>query len=649
MGSFPILFSPFEIGSLKLRNRVVLPPMGTCLGDINGAVTKKLVDYYVERAKGGVGLIIVENTLVTSKYGLQIANQLRVDSHHHVPYLYELTEAVKEHGARIAIQINVPGCGTRRHLAPTVKPTGPTAIAYDFQPERCRRLTVKELKEIAKYFARGAKLAMQAGFDAVQIHGANGYLINQFLSPYSNRRKDAYGGSLSNRFKFCKEVIKSVREALGDGYPLLFRLGIDEFLDGGLTIEQAVEIAKGAEQSGVNALDITAGNLNMKNSCARAIPGLFIPHGHLADYAGIIKKALQIPVILAGKIRDPILAEEILRKEKADFIAIGRGLLSDPHWPLKAKTGKHREIRKCISCNEMCLYYKTWLSRPIRCAVNPLVGRESHRIDKVTKPKRVLVIGGGPAGMEAARVSALRGHAVTICEKNLRLGGQLWIASVLPYKKEMRELIEQMTKQLEQYGVCIRLNEEVTAESLKKGLFDVIVVATGAIPLKPGLPGVDRDRVLFYDDVLSNRKKVEGENIIVGGGGVIGCETAIHIAEKKNKRVTIVEKIDQVSKEMEPIFNRDGMLQRLEENGIKILLDHEMLSIEDQAVTIAQKKGKKTLPMDTLVIAFGRSRNEKLFDDLVNDETSVSFIGDCVEPRKLSNAIHEGFWTGSRI
>jgi 2,4-dienoyl-CoA reductase-like NADH-dependent reductase (Old Yellow Enzyme family)/NADPH-dependent 2,4-dienoyl-CoA reductase/sulfur reductase-like enzyme len=649
MSPFSILFSPFKIGSLKLKNRVVLPPMGTCLGDINGVVTKKLVDYYIERAKGGVGLIIVENTLVTSRFGIQIANQLRIDSYHHVPYLFELTEAVKEHGARIAIQINVPGCGTRRHLAPTVKPTGPSARAYDFQPERCKILSVKEIKEIVNDFARGAKLAKQAGFDAIEIHGANGYLINQFLSPYSNRRKDAYGGDLRKRLKFCIEVIQGVREVVGDDYPLLFRLGIDEFLDGGFTVEQAVEVAKSAEQAGINALDVTAGNLNMRKSCARAIPSLFIPDGHLAEDAGKVKKALDIPVILAGKIRDPQLAEEILRKEKADLIAIGRGFLSDSQWALKAMTGKHKEIRKCISCNEMCLYHKTWLSRPIRCTVNPLVGRENRRIDKVAKPKRVLVIGGGPAGMEAARVSALRGHIVTVCEKASRLGGQLWIASVLPYKKEMRELIEQMSTQLEQLGVSIRLNEKVTAESLKNMPFDVIVVATGAKPLKPSLPGIEHHRVLYYDDVLSDKKNAKGENIIVGGGGVIGCETAIYIAENKGKRVTIVEKMDQAASEMEPIFNRDGLLQRLEKNGIRILLDHEILGIEDRIVRIGQKKVSKTLPMDTLVLALGRSQNDKLFKQLTGSGTSVNFVGDCIEPRKLSNAIHEGFWAGIKI
>jgi 2-enoate reductase len=387
----------------------------------------------------------------------------------------------------------------------------------------------------------------------------------------------------------------------------------------------------------------------MRKSCARAIPSLFIPDGHLAEDSGKVKKALDIPVILAGKIKDPQLAEEILRKNKADLIAIGRGFLSDSQWALKAMTGKHKEIRKCISCNEMCLYHKTWLSRPIRCAVNPLLGRENRRIDTVTKPKRVLVIGGGPAGMEAARISALRGHVVTVCEKASRLGGQLWIASVLSYKKEMRELIEQMSTQLEQLGVCIRLNEEVTADSLNKILFDVIVVAAGAVPLKPILPGIEHHRVLYYDDVLSGEKEVKGENIIVGGGGVIGCETAIYIAEKKRKRVTIVEKMDQAASEMEPIFNRDGLLQRLEEKGVRILLDHKILSIEDRIVKIAQRKVRKTLPMDTLVLALGRSQNDQLFKHLTGSGISVNFVGDCVKPRKLSNAIHEGFSAGIRI
>ncbi|MCF8062643.1 MAG: FAD-dependent oxidoreductase [Deltaproteobacteria bacterium] len=650
MSPFPGLFSSCRIGGLNLKNRLVLPPMGTCLGGMDGSVTREMEDYYSCRAGGGVGLVIVENTLVDDTYGIQIANQLRMTSHHAVPFLYRLTEQIKEKGARVAVQINVAGCGTRRHLAPGVKPTGPSAVAYDFQPERCRRLAVSEIRAITKAFARGAVLARLAGFDAVEVHGANGYLLNQFLSPYSNRRRDAYGGTLEKRLRFPLEVIRGIRDEVGEDYPVLFRLSVDEFLEGGLTLEHAVEIARRLEKAGVDGLDVTAGNLNARGSCARAIPSQFIPHGHLAAHAAALRQSVNIPVILAGKIKTPELAEEMVHSGVADLVAVGRGLLADPKWPRKASRGLPGEIRKCISCNEMCLYQKTWQSRPIRCTVNPLLGREGHRIERSEHPKRILVVGGGPAGAEAARSCALKGHAVTLCEKEGRLGGQLWMASVLPFKSELRDLIGQMEIGLQNLGVEVRLNEEVKEALSGEPGFDEVIVATGAAPLLPSLPGIEGVHAISYDEALLGKgREVRGEHVVVAGGGLIGCETAIHITQTYNKKVFIIEKQNQIANEIEPIFNRDGLIQSIRDKKISILTEHEITGIEDHQLKAFYRKREVSVRVDTLVLALGRVKVKPPLEVFHRQNVPVHYVGDCIEPRKLSHAIHEGFWTGAGI
>lgn len=649
METFEKLFSSGKIGKLEIKNRIVMPPMGTCLADVSGAVNQKLIDYYVERAKGGVGLIIVENTLVNSRHGIQIPNQLRIDDFNYVPQLYELVEAVHWNGAKIAIQINAAGSGMRPHLSPGITPLAPSSVKLDFQPHESKPLTIDEIKEIILDFGKGSKLAKMAGFDAVEIHGAHGYLINQFLSLYCNKRTDSYGGDFEGRLRFCLDVISEVRKEVGPDFPLLFRMSVDDFMDGGMTLDESIRIAKEIEKAGIDAFDVSAGNLNIKESCIRAIPPMFILDGHLASHAKKIKEVLRIPVIVAGKIRDPELAEKILQEGKADFIAIGRGLLSDPQWPQKAQNGRMEEIRRCISCNDMCIYRKTWLSHPIRCTVNPMVGREREKITKAEEPKKVVIIGGGPAGMEAARDCALKGHDVTLYEKGSTLGGQLLMACILPFKKEIKYYIDYLIAQLNKLQVEVHFNQSVTPNTLDSIEFDTIVIATGARSYLPDLPGIKNSNVFYYDDVLLGRRKVNGENIIVAGGGMIGCETAMYLAEKEKKRVTIIEKLTDIGGDIDPIFTKMGLMKRLTEDGITILMRYEVEEILKDSIRIHYDGKKELIKMDNLVVALGRTPNQDLRNRLQNKNYQVYSIGDCVEPRKLPDAIHEGFCTALKI
>lgn len=650
MALFNKLFAPGNIGTMKLKNRFVMPPMGTCLADVNGAASERLIDYYVERAKGGVGLIIVENTIVNSRYGIQITNQLRIDDYKYVPQLYELTEAVHSQGAKIAIQINSAGSGMRPHLSPGIIPVSPSPVKADFQPLPSKPLTIEEITDLVSDFGRGAKLAKLAGFDAVEIHGAHGYLISQFLSPYFNKRSDIYGGSFEGRLKFCLEVIKEVRREVGLDFPVLFRMSVDEFLgDQGITLTESIKIAQEVEKASVDAIDLSAGNLNMERSCMRAIPSAFIKDGHLADYSQKIKENVNIPVIVAGKIKEPELAENTLLERKADFIAIGRGLISDPELPMKSHSGLTNEIRKCISCNDMCIYRKTWLSHPIRCTVNPSVGREGKPVGKALQSKRVAIIGGGPAGMEAARVASLRGHRVRLYEKGSALGGQLLMACLLPFKKDIKYYIEYLVRQLAVLNVDVCFNYEVTLDSLNEMEFDALIVATGAKRYTPDLKWAQNKNILYYDDVLLGSKEIPGENVIVAGGGMIGCETALYLAEIKQKRVQLITRQTSIGGKIEPIFTRPGLIDRFQRDSITINLECEIEEIFENHISIKSRRQNMFLDMDALIISSGRRPNNEMTDYIETLGKEVYLIGDCVIPRKLADAVHEGFSAGLRV
>lgn len=654
MNTFPLLFSPGAIGTLELKNRIVMAPMGTCLAEVTGAASRRLIDYYAERAKGGAGLIIVENTLIDSRRGIQIVNQLRIDEYKFVPQLFELTEAVHSWGAKIALQINSAGAGMRPHLSPDISPVGPSSVDLDFQPLAIRELTVAEIGEIVAEFGSAARLAKLAGFDAVEIHGAHGYLIAQFLSPYTNKRSDAYGGSSERRMRFCLEVVEEVRKGVGSEYPLLFRLSADEFLgDAGLTIADTTAIAKRLEEAGIDAIDISAGNLNMRGSCVRTIPSAFVQDGHLMGHAAKMKEAVGIPVLVAGKIRGPELGEKILSDGSADFVAYGRSLIADPELPVKSRQGRVEAIRRCISCNDMCIYRKTWLGHPIRCTVNPAAGRETEPPRPAAPPKNVVVIGGGPAGMEAARIAALRGHRVTVYEMQPSLGGQLGMASVSPDKAMLGKYVDFMETQLEALGVEVRLSKEITEEMVRHMECDTIVLASGAERLSRRGGGSPRERVFFYDEVLLGRRVPEGKDIIVAGGGMIGCEVAIYLSQTMGKRVWLTTRQDRVGGDVEPIFTQPGLVDRLAEDGVTVLAHTEIKEVTESHIRAVSRGSDTSLQADAVVFSQGRRPNRQLMDALrvlgADRAVDVHVVGDCVTPRTLPDAVHEGYWAGCQI
>jgi len=642
MLKFTKLFEPIKIGSLELRSRVVMPPMCTRLSNLDGSVSERLVNYYAERAKGGAGLIIVEPAIVDSQLGHGLLNCLNVDRDRFIPGLGEIARAVHEYGASIALQTAHFG----RQVWKTDRLEGRQPVSASdmhfraFHPPSdvyARALTVEEVEGLIERFAEAAKRTQLAGFDAVEFHGTNGYLIAQFFSPYTNKRTDRYGGDIDGRARFGVEIVKRAREKIGSDFPIIFRISGDEFIEGGLKLEEAKVIASKLEKVGVDIIDVNAG---LAETYHWVIPPMAAPRGCHVPLAEGIKKAVKVPVIVSGRINDPLLAEKILQAGKADLIGMGRPLIADPELPRKAVEGRLDEIRICPACNE-CVK-RTRLDFPLVCTWNPAVGKEKYfKISPALKAKRVLVVGGGAAGMTAAYVSALRSHQVTMYERNGKLGGQLLLASVPPHKEEFENARKCLIRQLEKLEVDVELSKEVTPEIVEKIKPDVVILATGASPLIPKISGIDGKNVVTAWDVLSGNVSI-GENVIVLGGGLVGCETAAFIAEQGGK-VTVVEMLADVAVDMEP-FGRVMLLEMLAKIGVDILVNSKVEEITDAgAVVIDNKKQKKTLGASTIVLALGAVSNKSLYRNLRGKVSELYMIGDCVKPRKCLEAVHEGW------
>lgn len=639
--SLPLLFSPLTVRNLTLKNRIVMPPMGTRYATYSGMVTSRLIDYYVERAKGGVGLIIVQFATVridgaSSLYPLGIWDDV------FVPGLRRLAKAVQEAGAHVAIQLAHAGGQTSHTITghPVVAPSAVPAVGY----ETPRELTKEEILLLVEAFGQAARRAMEAGFDAIEIHMAHGYLLNQFLSPLFNRRSDEYGGDLLGRARFPLEVVRRIREITQDRLPIFCRLSADDGVPGSLQLSEACKIATLLANAGIAVLDVTAG---IRESFALSVPSMASTPGTLLPYAAAIKAAAKVPVIAVGKIHDPRLAEEALAKGQADLIAVGRALIADPEWPRKAAEGQYEDIRPCLTCNRPECHGRTLRQLDMGCVVNAAVGREARfPLIPASKTKRVLVVGGGPAGLETARTAALRGHKVMLCEEAANLGGQLTLAAAPPYKGDIRRLTNYLSRQVFKLGVDVRLNCRVTPKLVAQMSPDVVVVATGARPLVPNIPGAAEHAVTAWD-VLAG-KATSGKRVVVVGGGDVGCETAEYLAAQ-GKEVTVVEMLPDVATELAS-WTRRLLLERLMAAQVEILTQTTVISIEAGRI-IYDRQGISgdISSVDTIVLACGVTPRRELADALCGTGLPVHIIGDAAKPRNLAAAIREGFELGFNI
>ena len=641
------LFEPFRIGKMELRNRIVLPPMVSKYATQEGYVTERLKNYYEARARGGVGLIICGATYI-HKQGWCYATQLSIRDDKYIPGLSELTQAIHRHGAKAAIQLHHGGRLAKSELS-GMQPVAPSSIASAGSPlpgmggEIPKELTIREIAEIVNQFAEAALRAKKAGFDGVEIHGAHGYIVSQFLSRSCNKRQDSYGGDLPNRARFLVEVIKAIKKAVGSDYPVWCRInGMEYGVPEGITLEEAQETARIAQEAGSDAIHVSATGPRAPNN----LPShTFVP-AVLEGLAAGIKKAVTVPVIAVGKIT-PEAAEKILAEGKADLIAMGRALLADPELPNKLAENRLEDINPCIECFG-CRNDIFSDKMEIGCHVNAALGKEKeYRIVPAKKPKKVLVVGGGPAGLEAARVAALRGHKVTLWEKEPRLGGQLIQAAIPPYKDRINVLLQYFERQLKKLNVAIELNKEATTATIEKFKPDAVVLGTGVKPLIPEIPGLDRAHAVQAGDILEGKVEV-GNRVVIIGGEMVGCETAEFLAEK-GKQVTVMRRGREMATGVGPSL-RPFLLSRLAEKSVTLMTEIKYNKVTPEGIVITTKDGeKKTIEADTIVLAAGAVPDQKLYEDIKGKVREVHCVGDCVEPRTIRDATGDGYRIGLQI
>jgi 2,4-dienoyl-CoA reductase-like NADH-dependent reductase (Old Yellow Enzyme family)/thioredoxin reductase len=639
---FPKLFEEGRIGRMRVKNRIVMPPMATNYAGPSGEATDRLIRYYAERAKGGAGLIIVENVQVKYPQGKNVACQLRLDDGKYIPSFQELAEAVHAHDARIFIQIH--HAGRQYHDIEGAEGVDPSGIPDGFLQQPVRPLTNEEILDLIERFSETALRAQRAGLDGIEFHGAHGYLISEFMSPHTNQRVDEWGGTFERRMKFPLKIIERTREKVGPDFPLSFRFSADEFVPGGNTLEDSTKIAQYLENAGIDVLHVSAG---IYESMPRILEPMRFKEGWRTYLAAEIKKVVKIPVITVGQIRSPEVAEQVLEEGKADFVAVGRTLIADPHWPAKVRDARVPEIRKCISCNIGCIGGYVFNDRYMRCTVNPVTGHERlegwTNLIPAERKKKVMVIGAGPGGMEAARVAALRGHSVTLYDRENDLGGQLRVAVRGPGKDKLGFIPEYYSTALKLAGVQMKMGTSVNEETIRAEKPDVVIFATGAVPVFPDIKGADNpDMVRGSWDVLSGAAQVPGRKVVVAGGGLVGCETALLLAEQ-GKEVTIVEMMDELASDMEPITRYDFLIELLPKAGIRTALKMVIAEITDQGVVVLDRWQRKSLiEADNVVIALGSRPVEDLTGIARDCAQEVYAIGDCREPRKIINATFEG-------
>ena len=634
------LFKKGKIGKLEIKNRIVMPAMGTSLATSTGEASDEIIKYYEERAKGGCGLIITEITRIDNETGIGTPNQLCATDAYQVPRLEKLARAIHRHDSKIFLQLHHPGRQSHGELIGGKQIVAPSSITCKTIGEEPRELTIKEVAELVKKFIKGAKIAEMSGIDGVELHAAHGYLIGQFISPLTNIRTDKYGGDFKRRMNFITEIILGIKRVCGKDFPISVRIDGDEFVEGGLTLEESVKACVYLESIGVDAINVSSGTYE---SGVTIIEPISYPQGWKRHLAQAIKDSISIPVIACDVIRKPDFAEKLIEERNVDFVAIGRGLLADAEWGKKAKERREKEIRPCISC----LYCIEQLSKGscTKCAVNPRMGRELeyNKIEKNGEGRLVVVIGGGPAGMEAARISALKGFKVILFEKKDVLGGSVYLGSKPPLKEKLNWLLDNMEYQIKELGVEIRLNTSPTIKDLEELNPYAVFLATGAESIVPNIPGINKENVYTVIDVLEEKIKIINSNVVVIGSGLTGLETAEYIADKGNK-VTVIEMLDKIGGDAYA-SNLYDVTSRLKKYGVEFLTSTKLIGIEDENIKVESTINGEvsTIKADNVILSLGVRSRRELLDELEEHFSIVKVVGDTYKPGRIANAIHTGF------
>ncbi|MCG7385653.1 NAD(P)/FAD-dependent oxidoreductase [Paenibacillus sp. ACRRY] len=640
------LFTPFHIGSMDVKNRIVMSPMGTNSAGPDGRISLEEIDYYEERAKGGAGMIILGAQFLTEDLAQGVLEGI-VEKDYVVPMLTDLVDAVQRYGTRIIAQLS---CGTGRNALPDRSgkpPVSASPIPAIYNPEvLCHPLTVEEIQTIMEQFADSAARLKRAGFDGIEIHAHAGYLIDQFMSPIWNKREDDYGGSTEKRMRFAVEIVQAIRKAVGPNMPILFRIALDHRFEGGRTVEDSLEMLQILERAGVDAIDIDAGSYERIDYI---FPPAYLGDACMDYMCAPARQAVNIPILNSGS-HTPESAVRLIASGDADFVMFGRALIADAELPNKLRNNMREDIRPCIRCNEECIGRIIERNTKISCAVNIQAANEKRFvIEPAETPKKIVVVGGGPSGLEAARVAALKGHEVTLYEKEAAIGGQVTSAATPEFKGQLRALIDWYERQLKQLHVQMHLNHEMTPDDPALQSADHIFIGAGAVPLIPPIPGIHHGHVIGAIEAHLQKELVRGERIVITGGGLTGCDLGLELA-MEGKKVTIVEMRPEAGQDVMYI-NRAALMPMLESHGVTILGGHKVLSFEANGLYAENAEGSKVfIEADTMINAFGMRKNTTVAEQIrAKFESKTSLIGDCVKIGKVGTAVRSGFYAASAV
>lgn len=645
------VFSPITIKGLDFKNRIEASPTLPFMATPDGMATQELVEYHRSFARGGAGIVTVGDSAVNFAYGKNHEAQLNLGTDEVITGLHKVMEGIARYGAVASIELNHGGNNTfvkgRHPYGASPLPSGIeeyTAAMEGRLPIEVKEMTQDQISNVIQDYANAAHRCMIAGFRMLMVHGAHGHLLSQFLSPLTNKRVDRWGGGLENRARFPIAVLNAIRKKCGPGLIIEYRISLDEKIHGGLKPDEVIEFLKMIEDK-IDIVHVSAGLLSVPSLMHHMIQPYYLPHKYNVHYAEMVKKNINLLVTTVGSIMNLDYAEKILSEGWADFVAMARPLLADPEMIRKSVFGKKEDIRPCIRCN-WCA--GTFLST--RCSVNPIVGRNieyptESSIAPAVKKKKVVIAGGGPAGMQAALTAIKRGHHVVLYEMTDHLGGMLETGSKLTFKEDLRHYLEWLIAQVEKSGATIQYNTEVTADIIKKEEPDALIIAVGATPFIPNVPGINRPNVHWAGDVDAKKVKV-GEKVIVVGAGLTGVETALELA-KQGKKVTIIEMMgpDSVIKDA-AMITRYGLIELLSRNNVQIITNTKMVAITDTGIhTIDNNFNSKDYSANTIVLATGMKARKEKVNELrrLIPETEVFIVGDCYQPRNLVSAIHDGF------
>ena len=648
---YPHIFSPLTVKNMTIKNRIVMMPMGTNYGEQNGEMSFLHINYYEQRAKGGTGLIIVENASIDSPQGSNGTTQLRIDHDNYLPRLFKFCENIHRYGTKIAIQINHAGASAISSRI-NMQPVSASDVPSKEGGEIPRPLSREEILHIVKKYGEAAKRAQTAGFDAVEIHAGHSYLISQFLSPITNKRTDEFGGSVENRTRFCRMVIDEVRKQVGPFFPIMLRLSADELMEGGNTLDDTLEYLDYLQEE-VDIFDVSCG---LNGSIQYQIDANYLPDGWRSYMAKAVKEKFNKPCISMGNIRDPKVAERILADGDADLIGMGRGLIADPAWVNKVATGHECDLRKCISCNVGCAGNRIGVNRPIRCTVNPSVLEgDVYKKLHVNKNCNVVVIGGGTAGLEAACTAAEVGCNTFLLEKGSELGGLASLISKIPAKNRLADFPHYLMHRAEQLeNLYIFTNTEGTPENIRKFHPNIIVSSTGSAPLLPPIAGlkdrIDNEDYNIYsilgmiNHINDFPKDLEGKKVVVVGGGAVGLDVVEFFADR-NADISIVEMMDQIGRDLDPVSKNDTKAM-MKKHNVHQLTKTALLEVKDSSFLVRGDGEPYELPFEYGFVCLGMRAQGQLYQSLTeefsSEDVEIMNIGDSQRARRIIDGTQEG-------